>query len=241
MVKRVKPRPVDIERLLARGELPEALASLRRLEPDAERQVATLLDLLEGPWRDLATPMRAAALLTLLDEGDALLGHCLEVADDWAVADDDQQEVGHSGVFRVLSETLDEAGWRRLLQDLGDPTTVDNEARPSWPMWVNVIADCGGRSLRSEQAWAWLQRVLDDTPPLWCIYAGAYGDVRAVPILQALLRGHADLALAAAGPRNDDDDIVIEAALALERLGGLDEELQTLRERHRAALLARVG
>jgi hypothetical protein len=241
MVKRVKPRPVDIERLLARGGLPEALASLRRLEPDSGRQVATLLDLLEGPWRDLTTPMRAAALLTLMHEGDALLGHCLEMADDWAVHDDDQQEVGRSGIFRVLSEVLDEAGWRRLLQDLGDPTTVDNESRPSWPMWVNVLADCGGRGLRSEQAWAWLQRVLDDTPPLWCIYAGAYGDARAVPTLQALLRGHADLALVASGPRNDDDDIVIEAATALERLGCLDQELQTLRERHRAALLARAG
>jgi hypothetical protein len=241
MVKRVKPRPVDFERLLARGELPEALDALRRQVPDPEPRVAILLDLVEGPWRDLLTPTRAAALLTMMGEVDALLEHCLEMADDWAAYDDDQQEVGHSGVFRILGHALQEPGWRTLLDDLGDPTAVDNEARPSWPMWVNVLADCGERGLRDERVWAWIQRVLDDTPPLWCIYAGLYGDPRAVPTLQALLRGHADLALAATGPRNDDDDVVIEAGQALEKFGALDDELRALLARHQAALAARAG
>ena len=205
---------------------------------DDDQLAGLLLQGVDGPWRDLMTPTRCAGALVMLGASGVLLDHCLDVADDWVQQDDELADAGHRGVFGVLGATLDEAGWRRLLQALGDADTVE-APRPSWPLWVAVLADCGERGLRDEQAWAWLGRVLDDTPPLWCIYAGGYGDARAIPILQALLRGTAERALDATGPRGEDDDVVIESGQALERLGALDEEARSLLARHQQALAAR--
>lgn len=240
MVKRVKPRPLDVEAVLKRGTLPEATATLRRLVADDDQLAALLLRGVDGPWRDLMTPTRCAGALVLLGASGVLLDHCLDAADDWVQQDDELADAGHRGVFGVLGATLDEAGWRRLLTALGD-TDTEVAPRPSWPLWVAVLADCGERGLRDEQAWAWLGRVLDDTPPLWCIYAGGYGDARAVPILRALLRGHADRALAATGLRGEDDDVLIEAGEALERLDALDDELRAVLARHEEALSRRAG
>jgi hypothetical protein len=240
MVKRVKPRPLDVEAVLKRGSLPEATATLRRLVADDDQLAALLLQGVDGPWRDLMTPTRCAGALVMLGASDVLLDHCLDVADDWVQQDDELADAGHRGVFGVLGATLDETGWRRLLEALGDAETVE-APRPSWPLWVTVLADCGERGLRDERAWAWLGRVLDDTPPLWCIYAGGYGDDRAVPILRALLRGTAERALADTGPRGEDDDVVIEAGQALERLSALDDEARDLLARHDRALAARPG
>lgn len=238
MVKRVKSRPLDVEAVLKRGSLPDATVTLRRLVADDDQLAALLLRAVDGPWRDLTTATRAAGALVMLGAAEVLLDHCLEVTDDWVKDDDDVGDVGHRGVFSVLGATLEEADWQRLLAALGDPSTA--EPRPSWPLWLDVLADCGERGLRDERAWAWLMHVLHDTPALWCNYVLGYGDARAVPILQALLRGHADAALTATGSRTDDDDIVIEAGQALKTLGALDDELRALLDRHRDALIRRL-
>lgn len=83
---------------------------------------------------------------------------------------------------------------------------------------IEVLAGLGENGLRDERSWPLIAALFDDDsevegPGVACAFAAAYGDPRAVPLIQAVLDRTAP---SAEGPDSDENAIIEEAVAALE-------------------------
>lgn len=235
MVKRIKAPPLDLESILMKDTPEVALERLQKQFRDDGAIVRVLLDQLQSRSRDPHTPGTCAVLLFTLGAESDLLASAMRLGDIWFADDDLDGEFATGMFFKVVGAGLSREGLVRVL-DFLDEAELNNERPMAWPLWVEVLADAGERGLRDERSRAWIERIRDEQPALWCTHVVVYGDDRAIPDLRALVDAHRAAALANTGPRDDHDDAVIEGIAALTHFGAATDDDRAALEQVRTRL-----
>lgn len=229
-MKAIKPRERDWQRMLLSKDDASFVEELRHRVKDDDKAENVLVDLIlrASAWRDIDVPMRAANGLVALGRLSVLVEVFLYICDKWDL-DDLDLDLALGRIGLVIGDHGDSEVGDELLGVLDEALLADGALHPAWINLVEVVVHIAERrGTRDDRAWRWLERARAEDEPLWCSYAGGYGDPRAVPLLRSIVDRFDHNELLTRASFDDDQQVVTEAIAALQKLGASrtsDDEL----------------
>lgn len=240
MVKKLKPGPVDVRRLLRTQTVAQLVDRCDRTAGFFD----DLLDILDDVdrWGDGDVEVKVVEVLCAAGESEEIVWEVMRLIEDLDDDDDpmvDDESWVLSRVVFAVGKHAEPATARLILDRLDTVLVDDGRPPPGWHHLLELVVRCAERGHHDERTWSWLERLRASDPALWASLSAH--DPRSIPLLQ----GACDDAAAALDSGDvEAADFIIEAVAALttqQQARDIDRERLTRAQAIRVAHGQRAG